>query len=221
MATIKEHCCGADLFFDKKTADKKYRQYLKKGPSRVTSKIIQQLEKQTIEGTTMIDVGGGIGALQWWFLANGGTKTTDIDASTGYLQQARNHAEENGWSAKASFVTGDCTEAYDQLDQPDYITLDKVVCCYPNYKEILESTCDKSEGYVSLSYPMDGFVSETINWFSAMFLKLKNNSFQPYVHPVSEIRKVFNQKGYKRVAHQLAFPWHVETYKKMRYVKSI
>ena len=72
MTSVREHCCGADLFFNKKTAEKEYRKYLKKGPSRVTAKIIQHLRQQEIEGKSMVDVGGGIGALQWWFLDNGG-----------------------------------------------------------------------------------------------------------------------------------------------------
>ena len=95
MTSIQEHCCGADLFFDKKTANKKYRQYLKKGPSRVTGKIIQQLASQPVEGKSLIDVGGGIGALQWWFLERDGARTTGIDASSGYLKQAEDHARKN------------------------------------------------------------------------------------------------------------------------------
>ena len=97
MTTIKEHCCGADLFFNKKTAAKEYQKYLKKGPVKATAKIIQQLEEHNLENKTLIDVGGGIGAIQWWFLEQGGMQTTDIDASSGYLKKAENHALGNGW----------------------------------------------------------------------------------------------------------------------------
>jgi len=212
MTTIKEHCCGADLFFDKKTAAKEYIHYLKKGPSRVTAKIIQQLENQRVEGKSMVDVGGGIGAIQWWFIQKGGNKTTDIDASTGYLKQAQNHASEKGWKDKTQFLLGDCTDVYKEIDDPDFITLDKVVCCYPNYKEILELTCEKSTGHVSLSYPMDGIISQAIRGLGAIFFMFIHNPFRPYVHPVKEIRNVFAEKGYERISYDLAFPWHVETY---------
>jgi len=214
MTTIKEHCCGADLFFDKKAAAKEYRRYLKKGPSKITAKIIQQLEGQNMEHKSLIDVGGGIGALQWWFLQQGGMQTTDIDASSGYLKQAQIHASENGWQDKTHFVMGDCTDLYDQIDSPDYITLDKVVCCYPNYKEILESTCEKSNSHVSLSYPVDGIISKAIRGLVAIFLIFKQNPFRPYIHSVKEIRNVFAQKGYQRIAHDFVFPMHVETYTK-------
>jgi tRNA1(Val) A37 N6-methylase TrmN6 len=212
MTTIKEHCCGADLFFDKKTADKKYKSYLKKGPSRVTSKIIQQLEEHTVKGKSLVDVGGGVGALQWWFLENGGSKTTDIDASTGYLEQAEEHAYKNGWEAQTTFEMGDCVEVYPQIKEVDFITLDKVVCCYPNFKEILEATCDKSPQSISLSYPMDGFIAEGIQSIGAIVMKLRGSFFRPYVHSVKEIRAVFAVKGYMRMSYNLAFPWHVETY---------
>jgi len=214
MVTIQQHCCGADLFFDQKTADKKYRSYLKKGPSRVTSKMIQQLEKQVVQGKTMVDVGGGIGALQWWFLQSGGSKTTDVDASSGYLKQAKEHAHKNGWSDKTSFEMGDCVEVFPQIETADFITLDKVVCCYPNYKEILESVFEKAPESISLSYPMDGFLADAVQSIGALLMKLKGNSFRPYVHPVKEIRAVFANNGYIRMSYDLAFPWHVETYVK-------
>lgn len=214
MTTIKEHCCGADLFFDKKTADKKYKTYLKKGPSRVTAKIISQLKEHQVEGKSMVDIGGGIGALQWWFLENGGNSTIDIDASSGYLKQAKDHAKTKGWEANADFLLGDCIDLYPQIKDVDFITLDKVVCCYPNYKEILEATCDKATKTISLSFPMDGIVSEMIRNLGDVLMSFRDNPFRPFIHSVKDIRTVFEQKGYKRVAHNLAFPWHVETYVK-------
>jgi len=216
MTHIHDHCCGADVFFDEKTAKKQYRQYVKKGPPRVTAKIIQQLTGQTIEGKSMIDVGGGIGALQWWFLQKGGAQTTGIDASSGYLQKAEEHAILNGWSGKAHFIFGDYTEVHTQVGGVDYITLDKVVCCYPNFKEIIETSCQKARTHVALSYPVDGVISSIIAWFGSLFAKLKSNSFRPYVHPVDKIREVFAQQGYERISHALAFPWHIETYQKLK-----
>ncbi|MFH6604503.1 class I SAM-dependent methyltransferase [Maribacter algicola] len=215
MTSVKEHCCGADLFFDRKTAEKQYRHYLKNGPSRVTAKIIQQLTRQTIEGKSLLDVGGGIGALQWWFLQRGGSKTISIDASSGYLRQAEEHAAKNGWETKTHFILGDYTEVYSQVDRPDYITLDKVVCCYPEFKEILEISCQQARTYVALSYPIDGMISRIISWFGTLFIRFKNNSFRPYVHSVNQIRQVFEQQGYKRVSHALAFPWHIEIYRRV------
>ena len=199
MTTIKQHCCGADLFFDKKTADKKYKSYLKKGASRVTAKIISQLKNQDIKGKSMIDIGGGVSALQWWFLENGGNRTIDIDASSGYLKQAKDHAKSKGWESSTNFLLGDCVDVYTQIEPADYITLDKVVCCYPNYKEIVESTCDKATQTVSLSYPMDGFIAMVIRKTGDILMSFRDNPFRPFIHSVKDIRTVFKQKGYSNI----------------------
>ena len=212
MTTITEHCCGADMFFNEKMAAKEYRKYLKKGPVKATARIIAQLSGQEVTGKSLVDVGGGIGALQWWFLQQGGAQTTDIDASSGYLQKAREHAEKNGWQDKARFVMGDCTDRYKEVGDAHFITLDKVVCCYPNFKEILAATCDKAREGVSLSYPMDGFIAQAIRNIGTLFFMLKGNPFRPYIHPVKDIRKIFAEKGFTRIAHDISFPWHVETY---------
>jgi len=214
MTTIKEHCCGADLFFNKKMALRELRTFRKKGATGATSKIIQQLENTDPAGKYLVDIGGGIGAIQWWFLGKGGAKSTDIDASSGYLKQAEDFAIEQGWQSQTDFLMGDCLELYPQIENPDYVTLDKVICCYPDYKDILEATCDKSNAYVSLSYPIDGRIAQLVRGILRLFLKIIRNPFSPYIHSVKDIRAVFETKGYQRLAHEVVFPWHVETYLK-------
>ena len=215
MATIREHCCSANIFFDEKMARKQYTTYLKKGAPKVTAKIIEQLSSLEIEGKTLIDVGGGIGALQWWFLESKGSETISIDASSGYLEQAESHAKMKGWANQTRFIFGDFVQAHEQVEPVDLITLDKMVCCYPNYKEIIEISCAKANGHIALSYPIDGPISKLFAWFDGLLNKFKGQNFRPFVHPVSEIRKTFEQAGFKRISYNLVFPWHVETYKKV------
>ncbi len=214
MTTIKEHCCGADLFFDEKTAAKQYRQYLKKGPAKVTSRMIRQLAQMPVKDKTLLDVGGGIGALQWWLLEEGGTRTTAVDASTGFLKIAEEHAGKQGWGAQTRFVFGDFVEIHKELEQADIVTLDKVVCCYPDYQEILQAACRKSSGTVSLSYPMDGILSRIVALAGAISARRKTKSFRPYIHPVNKMRLVIEGEGFSQAAHNLVFPWHIETYQR-------
>lgn len=219
MASIQEHCCGVDMFFDKKKSNKKYRDYLKKGPLRITREIINQLKNQKMQDKTLLDIGGGIGAIQWWFLAVGGAETTSIDASTSYLQQAKSHAKENNLESKTRFIFGDFTEVHKQVNSFDFITLDKVVCCYPSFKDIIEISCHKANSHIALSYPMDNLVSKFLFGMAILSTKLKRSPFRPYVHPVKGIRKVFENCGFERISLKTVFPWHIETYRKIVYDK--
>ncbi|MGB5237451.1 MAG: class I SAM-dependent methyltransferase [Flavobacteriaceae bacterium] len=214
MTTIKEHCCGADVFFDEKTAEKQYSQYLKKGPGRVTARMIDQLSTIQVHNRSLLDIGGGIGALQWWFLREGGKETKAVDASSDYLNKAKAHASKNGWADRTSFIFGDFAEIYMELEQSDIVTLDKVVCCYPDYQQILNAVCHQSMELISISYPMDGILSRIVASVGVISARWKTKSFRPYIHPVNKMREVFEEKGFSRVAHSLTFPWHVETYRR-------
>ena len=213
MTDIKEHCCGADKLFDKKTAKKQYKSYLKNGPSRVTKKLIGQLEK-TNTGSSLLDVGGGIGAIQWWFLNHGGKQTYGIDASSGYTELVMEHAEKNNLKESAHFILGDFISKSKELPQVNHITLDKVICCYPNFETILNLACTTSLNTVSLSYPMDGFISDIFRSFGVLYMKMTGNPFKPYVHRVASVRALFIENGFELKARELSFPWHIETYAK-------
>jgi magnesium-protoporphyrin O-methyltransferase len=96
----------------------------------------------------------------------------------------------------------------------DHITLDKVICCYPDFKAIVNLACKKSTHTVSLSYPMDGFIADLFRWFGVLFMKIMGNPFKPYIHRVASVRSLFNKQGFTIQERALSFPWHVETYVK-------
>ena len=213
MTTIKEHCCGADKLFDAKTAKKQYKSYLKRGPSRVTKKLIDQLERTRI-GESLLDVGGGIGAIQWWFLNHGGKQTFAVDASSGYLQFAQEHAAKNNFKESAHFMMGDFTDKAEALPIVNHVTLDKVICCYPDFEAILKVACSKANQTISLSYPMDGFITDLVRGLGVLFIRLRGNPFKPYIHRVASVRALFVENGFELKERSLSFPWHVETYVK-------
>ena len=213
MTTIQEHCCGADQLFDAKTAKKQYKSYLKKGPSRVTKKLIGQLGRiQT--GSSLLDVGGGIGAIQWWFLNQGGHQTIGVDASTGYTALAKDHATKNNLQKQTHFIIGDFTANATALPMVNHVTMDKVICCYPDYKAIIDLACSKASNSITLSYPMDGFIADIFRGAGVLMMKLMRNPFKPYVHRVSSVRGLFAKNDFMLVEKDLSFPWHIETYMK-------
>jgi 2-polyprenyl-3-methyl-5-hydroxy-6-metoxy-1,4-benzoquinol methylase len=213
MTDIKQHCCGADLFFDAKTAKKQYKKYLKNGPAKVTKKLIVQLKKTNPKGT-LLDVGGGIGAIQWWFIDQGGKNTIGVDASTGYTALAKEHAIQNGFEERAHFIIGDFTEKAEVLPKVDHITLDKVICCYPDFEAILYLACTKTNNTVTFSYPMDGFIAVFFRGFMVLGMKLRGNPFKPFIHRVASVRTLMIKNGFELQYKELSFPWHIETYVK-------
>jgi magnesium-protoporphyrin O-methyltransferase len=210
-----QHCCGADQLFDLKGAKKEIRRYRKKGAHKSTNLLLQNLvDNKDIANKTLLDIGGGIGAIQWFFLRNGAVKTTDIDASTAYLQTARDYALENGWEVKSRFIMGDFSQSEKQIDPHDYVTLDKVICCYPDYRALLERAIESCRDRLAITYPVRNIISRFLVFIAGLYFRLKKNPFRTYNHPPHEVEQFIRSKGFTPVYLGISFPWHVQVFRR-------
>lgn len=210
-----KHCCDANQFFDLKSAQKELKRYKKKGAKGPTRLLSESIKSQMIPGESLLDIGGGIGALQWTVLENGGSHTTDVDASSAYIQTASDYAEERQWSEKANFVVGDFVDVHPEMEVHDIVTLDKVICCYPDFKVLLESGIDKTGRILALSFPVSNFISRFLAKLAALYFKWKKSSFKSYVHPSKQVHQFIEERGFKMKHKALSFPWNVYIYEKV------
>jgi predicted RNA methylase len=76
-------------FYNEVLAGSQLRKYREKGPVASTQVLIVALKAEGVEGATLFDIGGGVGAIQHELLAAGATQVTSVDASAAYLEAAR------------------------------------------------------------------------------------------------------------------------------------
>ncbi len=210
-----KHCCGADQLFDIKGAKKELKKYKRKGPGKSTNKLIKLIfGKVDLNGKSLLDIGGGIGAIQWGFLKNGGEATMHIDASQSYLLTAEQYASEHNFADRTSFVFGDFVEKAGELASYDYITLDKVICCYPDYKSLLREATKKCHNSIAVTYPFGGFISRLIASFNKIYFYVKKNPFRTYIHSPKEIERFILTQGFEIKEKCKSFPWHVQIYRR-------
>ncbi|MDH5366717.1 MAG: methyltransferase domain-containing protein [Cyclobacteriaceae bacterium] len=208
------HCCDANKFFDIKNAQKELKKYSRKGASGTTKRIIKALEGVSKKDKTLLDIGGGIGMLQWQFLKSGAKSTTDVDASSGYLEVAQQYAVENNWEDKTTFIEGDFNDYNSEIGHFDVVTLDKVVCCYPDFYTILKNATEKCDDYLALSYPLSNWISYIVDRIGRMYFLLKKSAFRSYIHPSKQIQQLIIDQGFKMVHSSIKFPWHIQVYKR-------
>ena len=209
-----KHCCGADQFFDSKNAEKELKKYKKKGPKGATKRLISVLNTCDMKQSSLLDIGGGVGAIQWYALSNGSAKTTDVDASGGYLLTAERYASENGWEDKSHFIQGDFTDVAHQVEMHDFVTLDKVICCYPDYRRLLENASAKTSRVMVLSFPIGGIISRSLSKLAALYFKWKKSPFRTYVHDPRDVHQFIESRGLKRTEKIISFPWNVWAYER-------
>ena len=121
-------------FYNARKAASELRSYHNRGPIPSTRMLIDALKAEGVEGATLIDIGGGIGAVQHELLAAGAAHVTSIDASDAYTRTAREESERRGLSGRVTYHHGDFLELAETIPPADIVTLDRVVNVYPDWK---------------------------------------------------------------------------------------
>jgi len=114
-------------FYDPKRAASELRRYREKGPIPSTRALIEALVAEGVEGATLLDIGGGIGAIQHELLDAGVTHATSVDASAPYLSAARSECKRRGHDGRVTYLHGDFVELAESVPPADIVTLDRVV----------------------------------------------------------------------------------------------
>ena len=82
--------------FDRREAQRALRRYRKRGPAKTTRALTEALRGADVSGATVIDIGGGVGAVPHALLEAGARAATDVDVSSSYVAAARAEAERRG-----------------------------------------------------------------------------------------------------------------------------
>src|SRR5438105_12679023 len=85
-------CCspkGYRSIFSEKRAHAEARRYRRRGLDRTSQGIAELLKQQGIVGRTLLEVGGGIGAIQIELLRAGITRAVNIELTPTYEQAAQ------------------------------------------------------------------------------------------------------------------------------------
>lgn len=206
------HCQGADRLFDTGVARGDLDEYRKHGPSRQTRMLLEVLKAAGVEGATLIDIGGGVGAIQHELLGIGVQKAVHVDASTAYLGASQEEAEKRGHRQRVTYVHGNFVELAPEIEPADIVTLDRVVCCYPDMPGLVGTSAARAQKLYGLVYPRDAV---WMKWGSSLFnlyLWLRRNPFRIFVHSAAEVDAVVRSKGLTPRYHRNAGLWQVVIY---------
>lgn len=210
-----QHCCGADSIFDQKGAEKEFNRYQRKGPNKTTQSLLNTLYNKDLNGMSLLDIGGGIGVIQHELLKKGLNKTTDVDASSSYISRAKTIMKSNKTEDKMTFLHGDFLDHSDHLEKHDIVTLEKVVCCYPNIEGLLNSSSDKAKVYYGLVYPKDNFISKIFIKLTHLFFWLKKNPFRTFVHSEEMMHDLLVSNGFKLIHEDNSSIWRIVLFERV------
>lgn len=205
-------CQGIETCFNRKSVAKNLRKYRKDGPSKTTRMLIDALKAEDIKGTTLLDIGGGVGAIQHELLKAGVSNAINVEASKAFIEAAKEEAERQGHANRISHHHGNFVDLASNIPQADIVTLDKVICCYHDMRALVGLSSSLARRFYGVIYPQDtwrtriGFAFENLTYW------LRRTSFRVFVHSTMAIDRMLRENGLEQVFYRKAGTWQIVVY---------
>lgn len=208
-------CCthsGCDELFNDKRAAKDLKRYRKQGPDPTTRALIGALTRAGATAGTLLDIGGGIGAVHHELLDAGMTSATQADASAPYLRSAREEAEQRGHLDRVRFVHGDFVALAPSIEAADVVTLDRVICCYADMETLVATSAAKTRRLYGAVFPRDRWFMKAMAVALNLVWTVIRYRFRTYIHPVDAIDAALRRAGLEPKSWNRTFVWNVVVY---------
>ena len=211
------NCCEiTDNAFSEAEARAELRGYRRRGPAEHTKLILNAIRALNLKNADLLDIGGGIGAIHHELLKDVAHEATHVDASSAYLKQAKEEAARRGHNERVNFIHADFTVVAPELQQADIVTLDRVVCCYPDFRGLLKAAADHSQRALAFTYPRETWYLRIAFKIMNFFQGLRRDPFRVFLHPVAEMDSLLKGAGFERVSLRRLFVWEMALYQRAR-----
>jgi magnesium-protoporphyrin O-methyltransferase len=200
--------------FDAGVAKSDLKRYRRKGPNP-TTRLLKRAVLDAGGGRSLLDVGSGIGALSFELLASGFETSLAVDASPAYLAAAREEAASRCLGQRFRTLDGDFTQTALRTEPADVVVMDRVVCCYPEYRPLLEAAAQKAGRLFAYSYPRDRWYVKVVMWLDNRIRALRRRPFRTAVHPAGAMDACLVNAGFRRVSRSGTIAWLVDTYQRV------
>jgi magnesium-protoporphyrin O-methyltransferase len=207
-----DQCFGIEQEFDGRVARREQRDYRRKGAPSTTRLLIEGLQQAGVEGRSVLDIGGGVGAVQHALLTAGASRAQSVDASSAYLEVARQEAERLGWAGRIEAVHGDFVRLASAVAAADIVTLDRVICCYDDMRSLVRESARRARRLYGLVYPRDAWWLRPAFGLMNLFLRIRRSSFRTFLHPTTAVESELAQLGLTKVFHRNSGMWQVAVF---------
>jgi magnesium-protoporphyrin O-methyltransferase len=205
-------CCtpkGYRTIFSEKSAHSEAKRYRRKGLDRLSRRIAHLVKERGVEGRTMLEVGGGIGAIEIELLRAGAARATNVELTPTYEEAASELLRESGFGDRVERRVGDFVEAGTDVELADYVILNRVICCYPDMPRLAGAAADHARIMLVLTFPNN-------RWWTRLGLTLVNLvfrvvrlQFQIFMHPPEQVLAEAAAHGLRARFNRRGFVWHV------------
>ena len=188
-------CCSTDYrrLFNGKYASRDAKRYRERGLTG-SSRALVTLAGD-VRGASILDVGGGVGAIEIELLAVGAERATSVELSGGYEEAAAALLAERDLAGRVERRVADFVADADGIEPHDVVVMHRVICCYPDVDALVTTAASHAKRRLLVTYPQER------SWIRAglgmmnLWLRLTRCGFRSYVHPVARIDGAAEKHG--------------------------
>jgi len=181
-------CCAPTeyrRFFSRKVAAKDARRYREHGLTGTARRLTELAGDVT--DASVLDIGGGIGAIELELFEAGAVRATSVEISAGYEDEAETLLVERGFGGRVDRRVADFVADAAAIGVHDVVVLHRVVCCYPDAGALIGEAAAHTGRILLLTYPQERWYTRAGLRVVNMFLQLSRCGFRTYVHPVERM----------------------------------
>jgi 2-polyprenyl-3-methyl-5-hydroxy-6-metoxy-1,4-benzoquinol methylase len=187
-------CCEPRVYermFGARQARLDAARYRRRGV-RGTSRDLVELAGD-VSGASVLEVGGGVGAIELELLAAGAESATDVELSGEYEEEAAKLLVERGLSDRVERRVGDFV--VEPVEPHDVVVMHRVVCCYPDVNALVGAAAERTRRRLLLTYPQERVWARAGIGAVNLFMRLTGSDFRAFVHPVSRMTAAAAEHG--------------------------
>ena len=185
------------------------RRYRRGGLDRTSRRIVDFLKTQGVEGRTVLEVGGGIGAIQIELLKAGASRAVSVELTPTYEAVAAELLREAGLADRVERRVMDFAQAGGEVEMADVVIMNRVICCYPDMPRLAGAAADHTGRVLVMSFPRASWWMRRGLGLANAMLWLARREFHIFVHPPSQIFETSERHGLAPVLDRRGILWTV------------
>jgi methyltransferase family protein len=189
-------CCarGYERFFGARVARRDAKRYRRRGLDATAQRLVDEVDARGVEGATVLEPGGGVGAIDLELLKRGAGRATVVELSHGYDEPASDLARETGSEERIERRHGDFVEQATLVGEADVVVMHRVVCCYPDPERLVGAAAEKARRLLAVSYPRNTWWLRSASRAGNVFFRLIGG-IETYIHPPELVERSAERAG--------------------------
>jgi 2-polyprenyl-3-methyl-5-hydroxy-6-metoxy-1,4-benzoquinol methylase len=211
-------CCrvprGYEKLFGERTARRDAKRYRQKGLDGTARVMVTFLRERGLAGSTVLEIGGGVGAIETELLRAGAARAVNVELSPYYEATALELWREAGVNERAEYVVADVATDGKEVGIADAVVMHRVVCCYPDYDALVGAAAERSRRYLVMSFPRERPVIRAVVAAINVVARVLRWEHRSYVHPAAEMIAAAERRGLKSAFDHRAVVWQMVAFER-------